>query len=110
MRLETRTLYSFGAPSRISGLGAHGAPASRGPQRAVFARWGGRSGAGQGAPGSDEPGFGAEPRLINTKLCVLAASAFDRPLRPSRPLRSTRSTCPRPTTPDRAARRDVAAS
>src|SRR5436309_176036 len=49
----------FVAPSRISGLGAHSAPASRGPQRAVFARWGRRSGAGHGAPASDEPGCGA---------------------------------------------------
>src|SRR5206468_1388383 len=83
MRLETRTLYSFGAPSRISGLGAHGAPASRGPQRAVFARWGGRSEAGHGAPASDEPGFGAEPRLISRRATagVVPAAAWERSIR-----------------------------
>src|SRR5204863_665241 len=55
-----------GAPSRISGLGAHSAPA--------------RSGAGHGAPASDEPGFGAEPRLVKGLTFISS--------RPSRRLRT----------------------
>jgi glycosyltransferase involved in cell wall biosynthesis len=44
-------------------LGAHSAPASRGPRRAFFARWGGRErGGAQGPPRATEPGSGAEPR------------------------------------------------
>jgi glycosyltransferase involved in cell wall biosynthesis len=44
-------------------LGAHSAPASRGPQRAFFARWGGRERSGaQGPPRATEPGSGAAPR------------------------------------------------
>ena len=62
---EIDTLTELEWAQRIAAaLGAHSAPASRGPQRAVVARWGGteRSGA-KGAPQATEPGCGAEPHV-----------------------------------------------
>jgi hypothetical protein len=52
MRLETRILYSF-ATSRITGKAR--TARLRGAER------------GAGVPASDEPGFGAEPRLIRNR-------------------------------------------
>src|SRR5438034_559414 len=71
MRLAPRTGTRFQptAPGRIMGLGAHRAPASRGPQRAALARWHARSGAAYLAP------FAPHCQRVDVQALLDAASA-----------------------------------
>src|SRR5436190_1182336 len=78
MRLETNH-YLLVLQEPHNGQGAHGAPARSGPpsRRRRFGASAvalAEAEAGPGAPASDEPGFGAEPRLITSRKSAGAST------------------------------------